>query len=887
MSRCLPGLVLVGLVACGAPESPTPTAATLTVAVSSTQPRVGERFQRSAEWTGGDGAKTDVTDRVAWTVDTRRLREVGPSELEALAPGATTLTATYEGIEATQALEILAAPIVALAVTPDRLELRAGADATLTARATYADGTSEDVGARVAWSVDDPSVASVAAGAVRALSEGRATVEATLEGEVARATVVVLPASLTTFALTSTQATVELGQRLELSAIATYSDGTTTNVADRAGWAVRPASAGRIEAGRLVALEVGPVEVEARFAGQTATLELTVVPPGLVAIEIIGNTASGAVGELRALRARGSFRDGTLADVTDAVTWTSDRASVATVSGGIVRFVAEGEAAIHASHEGVVSPPVDFEVGPARLLFLRLAPLSLALGAQGSLTATGVYTDESVRDLSAEVAWSSSQPSVATVDAQGDVFTVGEGSTVVTATEPATGLEASVDVQVTPPELLAMSIVASATTAFVGGSIQLAVTGHFTDGDRDVTSAVTLTCAPQRFAFAADGLATAMSAGACVAHAQHPIHGVQTTPGNGSLSLLAVAVIPTALEIAPVPALPPGAAAPLRVVAHFNDGHVEDATALAAWSSQDPLVARVGQTGNAAGRLIAEDLGATMVVASAHGLTTSAPVSVYDAAVASLAFVDTSLWLRFGQERQVEVVGTFTDGSTHAVTLTTMFASDTPGVASVDSATGRNGIVQGVSQGQANVTATAPNGVSAPPLAVISDPGRVVVESAGTTPSFSFMTGPATALTIDVPSVGGGVPIVITDVDVEIDFSFNMSTGTCHPPYALGVLTPYLELRLTKATTRVDLIEIADWNNTNFTGAFTVLFDQSAPEPVEFWVPFISPLHPTRDSLDDFNLMDPTGTWTFTIYNGTPVDTCLTSARLIIEYVAL
>lgn len=872
------------LVACGGPEALERAPAVLTVSASDPAPRVGDRVELAAALTTTDGATRDVTDRVAWGFDATAWRPVGPSTFEALAAGRTVLTATYESLEATVELEVREAPIVELVVAPNRVEVRAGDEAMLSAFATFADGRSEDVSARATWSVDDASIASIENGRVVAHREGDATVEGALDGLVARASVVVLRATLEALTLTSTRTTFEVGQTIELTALAMYSDDSTSDVTASAGWAVRPATAARLEAGRLVALEVGSIEIEARFEGRTATLELEIVPAAVVAIELMGNAAPGAVGELRALRAEGTFRDGTGGDITQIATWSTDRPDVATVSSGIVRLVGVGEASIRASHDGVVTAPVDLRVGPARLLFLRLGGRSMPLGSLASLTVTGVYTDETERDVTAQLTWQSSVPSVATVSAGGALVTLAEGTTTVIATDPASGVSVNAQVTVTPPELLALSVVASATTIFVGASVQISVTGHFTDGDRDVTSEVTLWCAPQLVSIDGDAVATGVAPGTCEVHANHPTYGVQTSAGNGSATLIVVAVVPIALQITPIPPLPPGATASLSAVAHYNDGHVEDATDDVAWSVPDPQIGAVGQIGNARGQFIAQGVGATSLGGSAYGLTASEAVTVYDATIVSLAFTVPSVWIKIGQERQLEVVGTFSDGSTHPVTNTVSYSSGDVTIADVETVLGRSGIAHGVAVGQTSMVATAPNGVSTPPLPVVSDPGRVVVESSASTPTFSFMTGSATALTLDVPAVGGVPLVAITDVDVEIDFSFNFDTGTCHPPYGLGVLTPYLSLSVSKGATTVDLIELSDWDIINFTGAFTVLFDQSALNTAWFWVPFLSPLRPTNDSLDDFDQLDPTGTWTFTISNWTSVDTCLTHVRLIIEY---
>lgn len=877
-------LGIAGLVACGAPAAPErgPPEA-LEVSIAPASPRVGEHIRLAAQRIRSDGTTDDVTNEVEWRYDAQKWRTVSATELEAIAPGRTDVRAILGELEALLEVQIEAAGVVELEVTPGSVEIHAGETDSLTAMAIYADERTEDVTERVQWSVDDPQVVSVDAGSVTGDAVGRTDVTATLGDHVARATVEVLPATVTGLSVTSTRSAVEVGETVLLEARARYSDGAVEDVASEARWSVRPSSAARVNEGWLEAIGEGPVTIEARYADQTASLDLEIVPASIASLEITGNVAPGYVGNVRALRARAELRDGTHRDVTDDSTWTTDRPDVATVDEGVVRLVGVGAVRIAATLDGVTSAPVQIDVGPAVLVWLRIEGATTPLGTPVSLTATGIFSDGSERDVTQQVTWSSATPSVATVDTNGTVNPVAAGSTFVTAEDVASGISTRTTVTVTPAELNALTVVSSATTAFVGESLQLAVVGHFTDQDRDVTTEVALSCTPGLASIDASGVATAIAPGACVVDAYHPTHGIGTSGGTGSLSLAFVAVVPVALEIAPTPTLAPLATAPLQVTAHFNDGHSEDVTEATTWTVQDPTVATVGQLGNTFGRLTAQGAGTTAITATAVGLSTSAPITVANATLLSLDFTSTSTVVVVSAEGQLEVAGTFSNGAVHPITTSLTFNSDTPAVASVDSSVGRRGILLGVAEGFANATATAPNGMTTSALPVTSLSGVIEAEWFGPSPSFGPMASPAVAASIDVPPVLGDVAIVVTDVDVEVDFSFNDST-TCHPPWGFGVLTPYLWLWLDKAGTSVRLIDITDWDTLNFNGLFTVVFDQSAVISANFWVPHISPLHPSLDSLDDFNAMDPVGTWALRIHNVTAVQTCLGGARLVIRY---
>jgi uncharacterized protein YjdB len=59
---------------------------------------------------------------------------------------------------------------------------------------------------------------------------------------------------------------------------------------------------------------------------------------------------------------------------------------------------------------------------------------SIAAGATQPFTATGTFSDGSILDITSQVAWTSSDPSVATVGARGVAGAVSSGTATISAT---------------------------------------------------------------------------------------------------------------------------------------------------------------------------------------------------------------------------------------------------------------------------------------------------------------------------------------------------------------------------------------------------------------------------------------------------------------------
>jgi hypothetical protein len=73
------------------------------------------------------------------------------------------------------------------------------------------------------------------------------------------------------------------------------------------------------------------------------------------------------------------------------------------------------------------------------------APQSISLGSKQQYQAIATFSDSTTQDLSSQVTWSSSDPSVATINRFGTASSTGVGSTMVKATANVNGVTKSDD----------------------------------------------------------------------------------------------------------------------------------------------------------------------------------------------------------------------------------------------------------------------------------------------------------------------------------------------------------------------------------------------------------------------------------------------------------
>ena len=238
--------------------------------------------------------------------------------------------------------------------------------------------------------------------------------------------------------------------------------------------------------------------------------------------------------------------------------------------------------------------------GEHELVAIQLDPPTGELHAAGdetlSLVATGIYDDGSRKTITRSASWSSSDPTIATVDATG-VVRAGDLSGTAHITAMLSGIRSQPAVIVVLPSSELVSIeVAPATLTIPAGTRQdFSATATYADGR---TSDVTLA-------------AMWASSDAAIAsiNARGEVFGV--TPGMVTLSATLSGVTGTAaltvtnaaleaLELEPAAVtLPVGARQRYTGTGRYSDGTTRDVTSLLTWSSSDDGIALVDATGEA------------------------------------------------------------------------------------------------------------------------------------------------------------------------------------------------------------------------------------------------------------------------------------------------
>ncbi len=242
----------------------------------------------------------------------------------------------------------------AIAVNPSSVTLDTGEQHNFEAQATFSDGTNQDVTELVDWTSSDPNVGtSDNQGQFTAINAGNTTVQAALMNVSGTASGTVRDVRLASITVSPSSVTLNIGQRRNFEAQATFSDGTTRDVTGEVNWSSSNESVGTISSsGRFTAASAGNTTVRAALDGESDTARVT-VRAQLESIRVRPSSATLDIGDRRNFEAQATFSDGTTQDVTEDANWSSSNESVGTINNsGRFTAVSAGNTTVRAALDG-------------------------------------------------------------------------------------------------------------------------------------------------------------------------------------------------------------------------------------------------------------------------------------------------------------------------------------------------------------------------------------------------------------------------------------------------------------------------------------------------------------------------------------------------------
>lgn len=526
--------------------------------------------------------------------------------------------------------------------------------------------------------------------------------------------------TLNSVSVTPNSTSVSVSSSANFKAAGHYSDGSTKDVTSSAQWtSSNTAIASIASPGVVKGMAAGTVTISASSGAMSASATLTVNGSGsgtggggtggggtggggtggtgpaanLSVITISPSNPSVPVNTVQQLTATGSYTDGSSADLTSLVTWTSSSTAVATVDAtGMVTGVAVGSASITATLSSV-SASVTVAVTAPSMSAISISPdgLTLPTGITQQFTVTAEYADGSSQDLTSGVAWTSSAPGVATIDTTGLATLLTGGTTTIAAAVGS--LSDSIVLTVVGAHLNSISITPASATMAIATEQQFSATGAFDDGSTQLLPTVQWSSTAQNVVTVnSSGVATAVAAGTSSITASSG-----TVTGTASVTVTSATLV--SLAIAPLNStMPVGASKQFTATGTYSDGSNQDVTLLTLWKSSDPTVASVNATGLVTSALT----GHTTIQASLGSVTQSTTLTVSPVDLVSIAISPANPTIAKRTSLKFTATATYSDGST-AVLPSVSWRSSRPSIANVRG----SGIVHGKKVGSVTITASA------------------------------------------------------------------------------------------------------------------------------------------------------------------------------------
>jgi len=584
----------------------------------------GFTHQFTATGIYADNSRQDISSTVTWSSADAGVASIsntaGTAGLAAaVSPGSTTITASLGGISGTTTLTVTAATLVSVGVTPASSSVAAGLTHQLTATGVYSDNSTHDLTASVAWSSADTTVAAVsnsagANGLVTAVSPGSTTITATMGGISGTTTMTVTGATLVSVGVTPASPMMAKGLTRQFTATGVYSDNSTHDLTASVAWSSSDTTIATIgnttgASGLVSAVAPGTTTIQATVGGLSGTTILSVTAAALVSIGMTPTSPSIANGTSQQLTATGTYTDNSTQNLTTSVTWSSSDTTIAAVSNatgfnGLTTTLKQGVVTVTAALGGV-SGSTTLTVTPATLESIAVTPTSssIANGTSHTFIATGTYTDNSTQNLTASVAWSSSDATIATVSnaagSSGLATTLKQGSVTITAALGS--VSGSTILTVTPGALVSIAVTPTSSSIANGTSQQFTATGTYTDNStQNLTTSVTwsssdATIAAVSNAAGSAGLATTLKQGSVtVAAALGSVSG-STTLTVTPATLVSIAVTPTN------PSIANGTSQQFTATGTYTDGSTQNLTTSVTWSSSDTTIATVSNAASSHG----------------------------------------------------------------------------------------------------------------------------------------------------------------------------------------------------------------------------------------------------------------------------------------------
>lgn len=672
---------------------PAATVESLALDPSTGDTAVGGTIALSAVATMSDQSRLDLTASATFAVEPASVASVQGGVFKALAPGKATVTATVAGKTASASFTVRDAKLLALTVKPQAVTVPLNGIAQLSAEGTYDDGLTADLTLAATWSSSASAVEVDATGRATGKAAGAADITATFQGFTAQATVSVTAATLTALTVSPAQLALPVGGQGQLKVEGRFSDGSTADFTEQAIWSSSVPAAIAVSnqagtRGQVAALGAGSAQVIARFGAITSAATVTATQSVLSSIALTPSPATLVEEQTLQFTARGTYSDGSVADVTSLASFSSLSGAILNITpSGKATGVTPGTTQVMAVLGGVVAQAtVTVTANPVLYVAVLPGTVNVQAGGTFQLRAMARRADNTLREVTGLSTWTTSDATRATVSnaagERGLLRGVANGTTQAEATFQ--GLKGAATVTISAPTVVAMSVNPPSMRLPVGFQFISASLAMSDGTTQEVGGTATWSSSNSQVAEVVvyDGYAyvEARMPGSAVLTATSGAH-------TANCQLTVTTATLTQIQISPAtPQLQLGATQRLVATGVYSDFSTINLTYYATWSSSTPAVAGVDNSEFSydRGQVTALSVGTTTISVNFQGVTSTTSLTVSPATLTRIQVAPFAPRIPVGFDTWMRATGIYSDNTTRDLSYDVAWTSSAPGTASVD-----------------------------------------------------------------------------------------------------------------------------------------------------------------------------------------------------------
>ncbi|GEM_PF-2448509 len=486
-----------------------------------------------------------------------------------------------------------------------------------------------------------------------------------------------------------------------------------------------------------------------------------ITPAGVSALQVSPGTMTLAAGTSQKINVTAVLSDNSSKDVTGEVEYVSANKIIACpddtgTSPGIINGCSQGTTTIiirdTASGAQTTSTVT---VSGSSAVSLQLTPVksSISIGATEQFIAVGIFSDNSTQDLTSTSAYSSSNPDIASIDANGLAKGLKEGTTVITAVDSSTGLQGTSTLSVSGTSIL-QPVVTDVSPKVLNAGDQCTITGSgfgtadsqkasgtVTFGDIPAQTYITWTdtkivvVVPSGTLTGALTITVKNSSGSTSPASSSSQVSVQNNGNNSS-------TVPASIDVTPSgKTITKATTQQFTATGHFQDKTTQDITSKVTWTSSAEAVASVSNVDGKKGLATAASEGSATIKASYPGsqISGSTTLNVKAAKLLSISLSPANPVLQIGKAQQLTATGHYDDNSTQDISSLVTWSSSSAQCATVSNAQGSKGIATAVAAGTTTITAATPgtNSISGSMPLTVSGRKLVSIEVTPSHPSIA------------------------------------------------------------------------------------------------------------------------------------------------------